>query len=197
MQVALESNKKCGQLRSGLETAIHHTVSCQKSPKLPTGRNFLSRSCRFQHAQGLLVLEGWSCPSPDKEQASGCRRDAPRERSGWHVGVLERCCTHPPRSAVHNRHQIHRGRDSNVSCQGQTFPEAPNYHQPTRYFHKLLRRAHCKGSVRRQLVTRNSGYLKYMRGGRASRGHFGLCRRWKIVTTSALYTLFQGTNTCF
>lgn len=96
-------------------------------------------------------------------------------------------------TVVHNMHQISWWRDSNVSCQGQTFP---NYHQPTHYFHKLLRRAYRKGSVMRQLVTLNSGYLKYMRGGRVSRGHFGL-RRWKIMTTSTFYTLFQGTNIWF
>lgn len=195
MRVTSRTTKSAVSFAVGWKRSFVTSCPVQSLQNCPRDTIFSSQSCCFQDAQWLLVLAGWSCRPPGKEEASGYGRDAPSNVLDAKWECLKGAAPTHHTTVVHNMHQIGWWRDSNVSCQGQTFPEAPNYHQPTRYFHKLLRRAYCKGSVMRQLVTLNSGYLKNTRGGRVSRGHFGLRRRWKIITTSSFYTLFQGTNT--
>lgn len=61
--------------------------------------------------------------------------------------------------------------------------------------HALFSQIAEKGWLRYETV----GYpeLGLFKTRKRSRGHFGPCRRWKIITTSNLYTLFQGINTSF
>lgn len=189
----LGSTRKRGRLCGGLATVIRRTVSCRKSSKLPTGHNFLSRSCCSQRAQWPLVLKGWVMPTEEEEEeASGHRRDAPQDCSGCKVGVFEKVLRPPTALRLHT---------TGTKSVGE---ETVMFHAKDRLFlrHLIIISPHaiftnCKGGVMRQLVTLNSGYLKYARGGRVSRGHFGLRRRWKIISTSTFYTLFQGRNAWF